>query len=293
MMAASNSATAFVVTCLIIFIASTTSSPLCHVQPHPWLNTLQSFCPLYYHFPPNSPLQVDGDFFDQTVAKLGSGHIAVLFYATWCPFSREALPIYEALSFMFLEINHLTVEQSSVMPSVLSSYGIHSFPAILIVNQSSNVRYNGPRDLSSLIQHYKKTTGAEPVQYMTSDHLMSLTTRERSDTLISSDSSLKEMLSREPCLIFSILFVMLRLLHLILPRALACAKAVWLRFIIPQMNLEIYGGTSQILGRALNIIDVKRFWTKLKLCKNNNFHQRARSARVWASSLASVSVGDN
>uniref|UniRef100_A0A7N0V1P4 Thioredoxin domain-containing protein n=1 Tax=Kalanchoe fedtschenkoi TaxID=63787 RepID=A0A7N0V1P4_KALFE len=298
MMATTTTTTTAFLICFLIFISSTTeaaSSPVCHLQPpNSWLTNLQSISPLNY-YDDYSPLQeVNGDFLDQTVAKLGSGHIAVLFHAYWCPFSSEFRPIFETLSFMFPEIKHLTIEQSSALPSVLSRYGVHSFPAILIVNHSSSVRYHGARDLSSIIHFYKKTAGCEPVRYMTADDLMSLSSSGQSDTtLISSDSSLKGMLTREPYLAFSVLFIFLRLLHFILPWALACVKSLWRRFVIPQMNLEIFGETSQIFGRALHMIDVKRFWTKLKLCKTRNFHQRARSARVWASSIASVSVGEN
>uniref|UniRef100_A0A7N0TCZ5 Thioredoxin domain-containing protein n=1 Tax=Kalanchoe fedtschenkoi TaxID=63787 RepID=A0A7N0TCZ5_KALFE len=295
---AASTRRAFFLCFLIFFISSSTeaSLPLCHLQPPRfWLNHLQSLSPLYYYYSSSPPLrQVNGDFLDLTVAKLGSGHIAILFHASWCPFSREFYPIYETLSFMFPEIDHLTIEQSSAMPSVLSRYGIHSFPAILIVNHSSSIRYYGPRDLSSLVQFYETATGGEPVQYMTMDNLMSPSSSEKSDTtLISGDSSLMEMLTREHYLAFSILFIVLRLLYFMLPWALTCAKSLWRRLVIPQMKLEIFGETSQIFGRALHMIDVQRFWMKLKLCKSRNFHQRARSARVWASSLASVSVGEN
>ncbi|KAL9660869.1 hypothetical protein QQ045_025688 [Rhodiola kirilowii] len=283
--------TAFLVSFLVV-IASTEASAFCHVQPNFWLNDLQSTSSLYYSST-SPPLQVDGDFLDQTVAKLGSGHIAVLFHASWCPFSRKAFPIFQTISLMFSEIEHLTIEQASAMPSVLSRYGIHSFPAILILNHSSSVHYRGPWDLSSLVQFYKKTTGADPIQYMPTIHPMTLSNSERSDMPRSSDSSLKEMLIREPYLAFSILFIFLRLLHFLLPEALAFGKALWRRFVIPRINLEIFGETSQIFSQVLHMIDVKRFWTKLKVCKTRNFHQRTRNARFWASSLATVSVGEN
>ena len=47
-----------------------------------------------------------------------------------------------------------------------------------------------------------------------------------------------------------------------------------------------------MLGRFLYMIDVQRVWAKLKLCKIRNFREGAKSARVWASSLASVSLGE-
>lgn len=43
--------------------------------------------------------------------------------------------------------------------SVFSRHGIPSFPSILIVNQTSRVRYHGPKDFLSLVQFYQKITG--------------------------------------------------------------------------------------------------------------------------------------
>ena len=44
--------------------------------------------------------------------------------------------------------------------SICSRYGIHSLPSIIMVNRTSRVRYRGPKNLISLVQFYKKTTGA-------------------------------------------------------------------------------------------------------------------------------------
>jgi hypothetical protein len=43
--------------------------------------------------------------------------------------------------------------------SIFSRYGIHSLPSILMVNGTSRVRYQGPKNLAPLVQFYKKTTG--------------------------------------------------------------------------------------------------------------------------------------
>lgn len=42
-------------------------------------------------------------------------HTAVLFYASWCPFSQRIRPIFDDLSSMFPQVKHLTVEESNVM----------------------------------------------------------------------------------------------------------------------------------------------------------------------------------
>lgn len=62
-------------------------------------------------------LQVDGNFIDRALAsKQKTGYTSVLFYASWCPFSRSLYPTFEMLSFMFPQVEHLAVEQSSAFP---------------------------------------------------------------------------------------------------------------------------------------------------------------------------------
>ncbi|CAK9144514.1 unnamed protein product [Ilex paraguariensis] len=115
-----------------------------------FFNTLQSQCPLSYS--PNSPLEVNGDFLDRTLAaKWGNAYTSILFYASWCPFSHNVRLTLEVLGSMFPEIEHLAVEQSLAMPSMFSRYGVHSFPMILLVNQTSRMRFRGSKDLLSLV----------------------------------------------------------------------------------------------------------------------------------------------
>jgi thiol-disulfide isomerase/thioredoxin len=90
-------------------------------------------------------------------------YIAVLYYATWCPFSRELRPIYNVLSSLFPSIHHVAVEESSVRPSVLSQYGVHSFPIIFVHNRTSRVRYHGSRTLEDFIYFYQNYTGLKSV----------------------------------------------------------------------------------------------------------------------------------
>lgn len=104
--------------------------------------------------------------------------------------------------------------------------------------------------------------------------------------------SLKDTWSSGPYLLFSVLFLCLRLLLFVLPKILSRLRAFWVSC-IPHLNMQIFGETSQVMGRVLQVIDIRRIWTKLRLYKTRNFHARARSARVWASSLASVSLGES
>ncbi|GMN39006.1 hypothetical protein TIFTF001_008228 [Ficus carica] len=236
---------------------------------------------------------VTGSFLDKALASNPrTGYTSVLFYASWCTFSSKIYPKFEALSSMFPQIEHLAIEQSSAMPSVFSRYGIHSVPSILMVNQTSRVRYYGPKDLPSLIQFYEKTTGLEPVQYLDEDQTIGSESGVKSTIQSMNGSALKVLSKRDPYLVFSILFLCLRALVSVLPKVLSRLKAFWVSY-IPHLNLGIFGETSQIMGRVSHMIDVRGFWTKLRLCKTRNLREGARSARVWASSLASVSLGES
>ncbi|KAA3468605.1 5'-adenylylsulfate reductase-like 5 [Gossypium australe] len=106
------------------------------------------------------------------------------------------------------------------------------------------------------------------------------------------ESSPMEIVKQEPYLVFALLFLCLRGILLVFPKVLSRLKAVWVSY-APQFNLEIFGETSQLFARALHMVDVRRVWTKLRLCMTQNFQQGAKSARVWASSLASVSLGES
>lgn len=103
-------------------------------------------------------------------------------------------------------------------------------------------------------------------------------------------SSPSEVLEREPYLVASLVFLCFIGGIFVFPKVLIHLKAFRVSY-GPHMTLEIFGATSQILGRGLQMIDFKRIWTKLKVCKTGNFLRGAKNARVWASSLASVSLG--
>lgn len=271
------------------FVSSSPSPTLCPHQSHVFRNGILSQCPL--EISPIPPLEVDGNFLDRVMNSKQKAYISVLFYASWCPFSRNMHPKFEVLSSMFPQIEHLAVEQSVALPSVFSRYGIHSLPSILVVNQTSRVRYRGPKDLLSLVQFYEKTTGLQPIQYLAEDELMSLADSNKSTVQLWSGSSTKGIMKKEPYLVYTMLFLIVKVLMSIFPEVLSRLKAFWFSY-VPHLNLEIFGETNQLFERVLNMIDVRRVWTKLRFCKTRNFHAGAKNARVWASSLASVSLGE-
>ncbi|CAJ1953359.1 unnamed protein product [Sphenostylis stenocarpa] len=270
--------------------SSSSSSPLCLLQPPSFRYNLQSQCPIL--IPSNPPLQVDGNYLDEVLSgRKRNEYISILFYASWCPFSQKMLPQFEILSSMFPQIEHLVLEQSSALPSLFSRYGIHNLPAILLVNQTSMLRYHGPNNhLLSISEYYERNTGfAASINVV--DQPSSVMSDENSTGNLFG-LSLKETWSRDPYLLFSVLFLCLRLLLFTFPKIVLRLRAFWVSC-IPHLNLQIFGETSQVMGRVLQMIDVRRIWNKLRLCKTRTFHGRAMSVRVWASSLASVSLGES
>ncbi|OVA06418.1 Thioredoxin-like fold [Macleaya cordata] len=277
-MAASISSLLFLCISFIssIRFVSADSSSLCPTQSNLFLNKLQFQCPLSIF--PSSSIEVDGESLDRALSSTDRNvYTAVLFYASWCPFSRGARSTFDVLSSMFPQIRHLAVEQSSAMPSVFSRYGIHSLPSILLVNRTTKVRYHGPKDIDSLVHFYKRITGLEHIDYITDDQPSSLGSSEK--VWLFNGSSPKEILNREPYLVYSIFFLCLRAFLYFFPGILSHLKAFWVSY-VPHLNLTIFGETSQLLERVLHVIDVKRVWCKLRLCKARNFRKGAKSAQI-------------
>ncbi|CAL9230736.1 unnamed protein product [Arabidopsis halleri] len=244
---------------------------------------IEQKCPLSLY--PSPPIEVDGDLLDKLMdANNGNAYTSILFYASRCPFSRAVRPKFDVLSSMFPHIRHLIVEQSQALPSVFSRYGIHSLPSILMVNQTMKMRYHGQKDLASLIQFYKETTGLKPVQYVDEGETTRLDTDGNLITWLHNGSSIREVAEREPYMVLALMFLFLKLAILIFPIMGSRLKTLWALY-VPHLRLAILGETSQLFGRALHMIDVRRLWMKLRLTKTRNFQERAKNA------LASVSLG--
>ncbi|CAI0433121.1 unnamed protein product [Linum tenue] len=283
----------FLLSVRLVVSSPASASTTCPTESVMLLYNLQSQC--HPSISSNPPLQVDGDFLERALkSEWTNGYTSVLFYASWCPFSRGMLSKFEMLAAMFPEIQHLAVEESSVLPSVFSRFGIHSLPSMVMVNQTTKVRYGGPKNLQSLVQFYVKATGFEAVQCLTEGQATSSSSDEKSIILKPWDGSrMEDILKREPYLAFSFLFLFIRLALFLSPKLFSHLKA-FCTSIIPRLNLGIFGETSsQLFVRILHLVDVRQVWTKLRLCKTRNFHEGAKNCRVWASSLASVSLGES
>ncbi|MCD7457315.1 hypothetical protein HAX54_034864 [Datura stramonium] len=269
----------------------TNSESVCGSQSYTFLYDLRSQCPLGISFPSPLLVETDGESLDKALRSCQKDDVtAILFYASWCPFSADVKSKFGALSSMFPQIRHVMVEQSEAMPSVLSRYGVHSFPSILIATQTARVQYHGWKDLHSLVNFYKRTTGLDPVVDVTESQT-TYKAYSRKAFQKWKGSSLRELLSSEPYLVLSVAFLLFRASLYFLPGLVARVVALWAAY-IPHLNMGIFGDSRQLLGRVFHVIDPKRAWSKLKLCKTRNFHKGARNARVWASSLTSVSLGE-
>lgn len=265
------------------------SPPVCQLEFEAFLHDLNSQCPSSNSFY-SSPIQVTGEAFDKAMAAIQKNeYMAVLFYASWCPFSNIFKPRFSTLSAMYPQIKHMMIEQSSAMPSLLSRYGIHSVPSLVIVNQTTRIRHHGSKDLQSIKTFYKRTTGLDPVVDFAEE--IPCSKSDANAFRLWDGASLKETFIREPYLLLSLVFVLARAFLYFFPEIASNLLALWVAC-IPHLNLGIFGESRHLLGHALQLIDVRRIWSKLKICKTRNFHERARNARVWASSLASVSLGE-
>ncbi|GAB4835106.1 5-adenylylsulfate reductase-like [Ancistrocladus abbreviatus] len=271
--------------------SSPSSLLLCHPPPHSnsLIYDLELQCPLLISL--SSPLQMNGESLERVLSsKPINVYTSVLFYASWCPFSNGVRSKYGVLSSMFPQIGHIAVEQSSSMPSLFSRYGIRSLPALLIVNQTAKIRYHGPKDLQSIVCFYRRTTGLEPMEDLTYENSYSLMRAQKAMHPLYR-MSWDKMIVKEPYLVLALSFLILRAFLYFYPDILSRLTAVWVLY-KQYLNLGIFGESSQLVGCIVHLFDAKRVWSKLKLCKTRNFHKGARSAQVWASSLASVSLGE-
>lgn len=134
--------------------------------------------------------------------------------------------------------------------------------------------------------------GFQPVQYVAEGEPTSLDA-PAGDNLITwlrNGTSVREIFKQDPFLVLSLLFICLQMAILVFPIAESRMKALWVSY-VPNLNLGRFGEISQLVSRGLHMVDVRRLWLKLRLVKTRNFHERAKNAQAWASSLASVSLG--
>ncbi|PIA52113.1 hypothetical protein AQUCO_01000179v1 [Aquilegia coerulea] len=224
-------------------------------------------------------------------------YVSVLFYASWCPFSRTCRPTFGKLSLLYPSIRHFAVEESAVKPSILSRYGVHGFPTLFLLNSNSTmrVRYHGSRTLSSLVSFYNDVTGFKPLlrdQSSLEKMENPLNVSKYGDTEencpFSWARSPENMLRQETYLALATAFVVLRLTYFLLPVLIACARCVWRRHIWNASLMSLWEHPLAHIRRAMQVFNALK-----ERCKRSNLQEGAMNARAWASkSLASVSIGD-
>lgn len=163
-------------------------------------------------------------------------YVAVLFYAEWCPFSKLFRPMFDTLSSAVPAIYHLAVEESAVRPSVLSQYGVHSFPVLLLLNKTHRFRYHGPRTGEALVQFYKDSSGLQSISLSnTGTDTAALLQKPEMKGVLHSKENHSYRWPKIPetgfyddkYLALATIFVSLRILFYLLPKILISIKQYW------------------------------------------------------------------
>ncbi|KAA8538093.1 hypothetical protein F0562_027701 [Nyssa sinensis] len=223
-------------------------------------------------------------------------YVAVLFYASWCPFSGTFRPSLSIMSSLYPTIPHFAIEESVVRPSILSKYGVHGFPTLFLLNSTMRVRYHGSRTLGSLVAFYSDITGINAASMngtsldrtgCSSDH-EEHGNNEQESCPFSWARSPENLVRQETYLALATAFVLLRLLYLIFPALCECAQFTWRRYIGNMRLRSLWEHPLAYLNRAIQLFNSLK-----EPCKRSNLQEGAMNAKAWASkSLASVSFGD-
>ncbi|KAG4194143.1 hypothetical protein ERO13_A06G035300v2 [Gossypium hirsutum] len=229
------------------------------------------------------------------VHKNSHDYVAVLFYASWCPFSRSFRPTFAILSSSYPSIPHFAIEESAVRPSILSKYGVHGFPTLFLLNSTMHVRYLGNRTFESLGAFYGLVTGIKKssLDKASMNKIGHLSNHEKHSSTEPESCpfpwarSPENLLRQETYLALATTFVLLRLLYLLYPTLLVFAHFTW-RLLIRNLKLgSLLEHPLAYLKRAIQLFNSLK-----EPCKRSNL-QGAMNARAWASkSLATVSIGD-
>ncbi|GMY17294.1 5'-adenylylsulfate reductase-like 4 [Fagus crenata] len=223
-------------------------------------------------------------------------YVAVLFYASWCSFSKTFRPSFSIMSSLYPSIPHFAIEESAIRPSILSKYGVHGFPTLFLLNSTMRVRYHGSRTYGSLVAFYSDVTGIKTVSLdqVSLDKVGHPSNHETHDNTeqescpFSWARSPEKLLRQETYLALATAFVLLRLLYFVFPTLLLCAQYAW-RSHIQNVRLgSLWEHPSAYLKRAIQLFNSLK-----EPCKRSNLQEGAMNARAWASkSLATVSIGD-
>ncbi|KAA8528285.1 hypothetical protein F0562_035640 [Nyssa sinensis] len=230
------------------------------------------------------------------VHKNSHNYVAVLFYASWCPFSGTFRSSFSTLSSLYPSVPHFAIEESFIRPSMLSKYGIYGFPTLFLLNSTTRARYHGSRTHGSLIVFYSDIIGIKASSLNgtsldrtghASDHEKH-SNNEQESCPFSWARAPENLLQQETYLALATAFVLLRLLYYIFPALCLSVQFAWRRCII---NIRLRGLWEHPLAYLNPAIQL--FNSLKEPCKRSNLQEGAMNAKAWASkSLASVSFGD-
>ncbi|XP_076954577.1 5'-adenylylsulfate reductase-like 4 [Bidens hawaiensis] len=219
-------------------------------------------------------------------------YVVYLFYASWCPFSLAFRPTLLLMASLYPSIPHFAFQESVIRPSILSKYGVHGFPTLIILNTTMRVRYHGSPTLDSLIHFYTNVTGIKP-ESINETTLMETIQRNISgpeNCPLSWARSPVNMLQHDTYLTLATIFVVLRLVYLSYPFIMACARVSWRR---RDLNIQLKSLWELLLLYMNSAIQL--FTSLTEPCKRSNLSgaMNAKAKAAWASkSLASVSFGE-
>ncbi|XP_019153118.1 PREDICTED: 5'-adenylylsulfate reductase-like 4 isoform X1 [Ipomoea nil] len=231
------------------------------------------------------------------VHRRSHDYVALLFYASWCPFSRKFKPIFSVVSSLLPWVPHFAIEESAIKPSTLSKYGVIGFPTLFLMNSTMRFRYHGSRSLDSLVDFYGDLTeiGAETSSKdnISLDKIRCSSNKhrdggsEQESCPFSWSRSPQNFLRQETYLALATAFVLMRLLYVIFPAVCRFSRASR-RCILNLRTRSSWEYPQLCPSRAV------QFFNSLKEpCKRSNLQEGAMNAKAWASkSLASVSIGD-
>ncbi|XP_052189678.1 5'-adenylylsulfate reductase-like 4 [Diospyros lotus] len=230
------------------------------------------------------------------IQKDSRNYVALLFYASWCPFSGTIRPTLSILSSLYPSIPHFAIEELTIRPSTLSKYGVHGFPTLFLLNSTIRMRYHGSRSLGSLVAFYNDVTGfkathldelsMERIEHQY-DH-EEYNNGEQESCPFSWARSPENLLQHETYLALATAFVLLRLLYFIFPTVFKFAQLAWRRCILGIRSRSLLEHPLAYLNRAIQL-----FRSLKEPCKKSNLQGGAMNAKAWASkSLVSVSFGD-
>ncbi|KAJ0235591.1 5'-adenylylsulfate reductase-like 4 [Hirschfeldia incana] len=189
-------------------------------------------------------------------------HVALLFYASWCPFSTSFRPTFHVISSLYSSIPHFAIKESSVKPSTLSKYGVYGFPTLLLVNSTMMARYRGTRLLDSLVTFYTDVTGIETFDKIfieksvlpVAPHLKgNEDNTEPENCPFTWARSPESMIRQETCLALAAVFVLLRLLYLVYPALVVLMKYIWRRIAHNTRQERLQEHTVGFLSRAVQL----------------------------------------